>query len=108
MVERHVVFETIKIGEVNFISWEHYRAARDKSAIEKGRIEFETGMEPWYSVYELDFLIPIADVYPFHIVGGHITTNLERVGCYLIMYRIGRHSLGAYDSKLFETTIFYI
>jgi hypothetical protein len=58
MVETHVVFETIKIGE----------------EIRKG-LSFES---PGYHTYFYGAQIrPIADVLPFHIVDGHITTSLN-------------------------------
>jgi len=61
LVERQIVFQTIKVGEL--LRKEHH------------------GDDP----YEVEFydsffydrkIIPIADVLPFHIVGGHITTDL--------------------------------
>jgi len=59
MVERHVVFETIKIGE----------------EIRKGPPPF--AYPSYNSFFGTGDIRPIADVLPFHIVGGHITTSLD-------------------------------
>lgn len=59
MVERYVVFETIKIGE------------------ELRKDPFKFDPPSYHSFFNNAQLLPIADVLPFHIVGGHITTSLD-------------------------------
>jgi hypothetical protein len=64
LVERHVVFQTIKIAE------RLGRFESDYGSLVKKWIQYD-------SYYFNDAIIPIADVLPFHVVGGHISTNLD-------------------------------
>lgn len=62
MVERHVVFQTIKIGDM---IWDYLAYSKEAS----DPLTLQT------TIYQ-GYTMAIADVLPFHIVGGHITTHL--------------------------------